>query len=40
VLLYLKERPEEHQDTFFREDIYTSPKFKLDKRKSVYFEKF
>ena len=40
VLLYLKERPEEQQDAYFREDIYTSPKFKLDKRKSIYFKNF
>lgn len=36
VLLYLKERPEEYQDTFFREDLYTSPKFRADKRTSIY----
>ena len=27
VLLYLKERPEEQPDAYFKEDIYISPKF-------------
>lgn len=30
ILLYLKERPEEKAEAYFKEDIYTSPKFKKD----------
>lgn len=33
ILCYVKERPEEKPEAFFREDLYTSPKFNLDKSK-------
>jgi hypothetical protein len=35
ILLYLKERPEEKAEAYFKEDIFTSPKFKKDKSKAV-----
>ena len=33
ILCYVKERPEEKPEAFFRQDLYTSPKFNLDKSK-------